>query len=88
MEGRARSPFLAGRKMDVLEDLARPAHFFGTLVARDCSSRSSHVIWKTLTSRGHDSLGQTPCLKKADTSKVSYRSQSAFAAEFLGGMIW
>jgi len=63
-EGRASPPLLTGRKrMEVFADLASPAHLLRALVAKGCSSRSSQVIGKCSTSRDHDSLGQTPCLK-------------------------
>ena len=63
-EGRARPPFLAGRKrIDILEDLVRPAHFFRAFIARGCTSHSNHIIGKSSTSRAYESLGKTRCLK-------------------------
>ena len=63
-EGMASPPLLTGRKrMEVFADLARRAHLLRVLVAKGCSSRSSQVIGKCSTSREHDSLGETPCLK-------------------------
>ena len=62
--GSANPPLFTGRKrMEVFEDLAKPAHFFRALVTRGCSSWSSHVMGRSSTSKGHDILGQTPNLK-------------------------
>ena len=50
--------------MEVLDDLARPAHFLRALVANGCSSPSSQEMGRSSTVRGHDILGQTPYLKR------------------------
>ena len=50
--------------MEMLDDLAMPAHFLMALVASGCSSCSSQEMGRSSTVSGHDSLGQTPCLKR------------------------